>query len=174
MKQSIVVLQNFVHEFFLELLLLYLQHTIFSHELFAIPENRKVAILSNSVIWFEDDGYLYSRFKDEPFVQATREQMEDDMRIFLQFVGDKKVLIIAESHPRAESPAKNDRDFISEKLNQVTLAMAIMTPSAISRMVVNLFFLFKPPAFPMKMFQSVSDAKKWLQGVKSGPRLTVL
>ena len=101
--------------------------------------------------------------------------MDEDMQKFREFVGHRKVLIIAESHPNAESPPKEDRDFISERLTEVTLAMAILTPSAVSRMVVNLFFLFKPPSFPTKMFQSVSDAKQWLLNVKkSGPGMPVL
>jgi hypothetical protein len=138
-----------------------------------IPSNRKTCELTNSVIWFEDDGILYSRYKDASYVRSSREEMELDMKKFKAFVGEKKVLMLAESHPTAETPAKEDRDFVSDKLTDVTKAMAILTPSALSRMVVNLFFLFKPAAFPMKMFQSVSDAKKWLQTVNKGRPLPV-
>ncbi len=139
-----------------------------------IPTDKKTLELSNSVIWFEEDGILYSRYKDTPYQKSSREQMEEDMRRLRDFTGGKKVLMIAESHPHSETPAKEDRDYISDRLNEVVQAMAVLTPSAVSRMVVNLFFLFKPPSFPMKMFQSVSDAKSWLLTVKKkGPSLPV-
>jgi hypothetical protein len=139
-----------------------------------IPFDRPTCELLNSIIWFDDDGILYSRYKDMRFIQANRAQMETDMQKFKAFVGNKKVLMIAESHPNAESPAKEDRDYISERLTQVTKAMAILTPSALSRMVVNLFFLFKPPSFPTKMFQNVSEAKQWLQNVNHSRPLPVI
>jgi hypothetical protein len=139
-----------------------------------IPYGRETCELTNSVIWFDSDGILYSRHSEAPFVQASREQMEEDMKKFKAFVGDKKVLMIAESHPNAESPSREDRDYISDRLAEVTRAMAILTPSAVSRMVVNLFFLFKPANFPTKMFQNVSDAKQWLQSLNTGRPLPVL
>src|SRR5690349_8149423 len=114
-----------------------------------IPTDKKTIELSNSIIWFEDE-VLYSRYKDSPFINATRKQMDEDMRKFREFVGNKKVLMIAESHPHSESPPKEDREYISQSLTEVTQAMAILTPSAVSRMVVNLFFMFKPPSFPTK------------------------
>ncbi len=141
----------------------------------SIPADKKTLELTNSIIWFEDDGILYSRFADKPFVQATRKQMEEDLKKWREFVGHKKVLIITESHPNSESPAKEDREYISQALTEVAAGMAILTPSAVSRMVVNLFFLFKPAAFPTKMFQSVSEARHWLLNIrKKGPGVPVI
>jgi hypothetical protein len=127
-----------------------------------IPPDAKRLELSNSIIWFEDD-ILYSRPKPGPFVHQSREVMLEDVQKFKAFTGGKKVCMIVEGHPNSESPAKEDRDFIAEQLTDITKAMAVMTPSAVSRMVANLFFLFKPPAYPMKLFLDVSDAKAWLQ-----------
>lgn len=141
---------------------------------FHIPDDVKTCELTNSIVWFGEDGILYSRYKDAPYVTASRSQMEQEMKKFSGFIGNKKVFMIAESHPNAESPDRKDRDYISDCLSQVTAAMAILTPSALSRMVVNLFFLFKPASFPTKMFQSVSEAKQWLQGVKKGPSIPVI
>jgi hypothetical protein len=81
----------------------------------------------------------------------------------MEITAGKKMCMIIEGHPKAETPRKEDRDFIAEKLGEVTSAMAVLTPSPVSRMVANLFFLFKPAPYPMKMFVSVSEAKIWLQ-----------
>jgi hypothetical protein len=126
------------------------------------PTYIKTHELSNSIVWIED-GILFSKPKDGPYVHSTKEMMLEDLQKFKQITGGKKMCMIIEGHPQAETPKKEDRDFISEKLAEVTKAMAILTPSAVSRMVANLFFLFKPAQYPMKMFVSVSDAKMWLQ-----------
>ncbi|MCE3229042.1 MAG: hypothetical protein K0S32_3593 [Bacteroidetes bacterium] len=127
-----------------------------------IPTDIKTHELSNSIVWIEDD-ILFSKPKPGPFIHSTREIMLEDLHKFKQITGGKKMCMIIEGHPQAETPPKEDRDFISDKLSEVTKAMAILTPSAVSRMVANLFFLFKPAPYPMKMFVNVSDAKAWLQ-----------
>jgi hypothetical protein len=138
-----------------------------------IPDSIKTLELSNSIVWF-DDGILYSRYKEGAYVNASREKMEEDVVKLKEFVGNKKVLMIAESHPQAESPRREDRDYISERLSEIIQALAILTPSAVSRMVVNLFFLFKPDSFPTTMFQRVPEAKNWLQTIKkNGPVIPV-
>jgi hypothetical protein len=128
-----------------------------------IPPGVKTLELTNSIVWFDDKGILYSRPTPGPFVNATMQQMESDLHKLKDFTGGKKVFMIAETHPQAESPKKEDRDYIDEKLHELIKALAIITPNAVSRMVTNLFFLFKPPSFPTKMFVSVSDARKWLE-----------
>jgi len=134
-----------------------------------IPSDAKPVELINSVIWM-DNGILYSKPVQGKFTPPSREQMEQDMIKFRQVTNGKKVAMIVEAHPQTEQPLKEDRDFIAEKLSEVTEAMAILTPNAVTRMVANLFFLFKPAPFPTKMFVSVSDAKAWLQDLKKNPR----
>jgi hypothetical protein len=41
--------------------------------------------------------------------------------------------------------------------------MAIVTSSPLSRMMANLFFSFKPPQYPVKMFQNEKDATEWIR-----------
>ncbi len=134
-------------------------------QILQIPPGTKTTELTNSVIWLDND-ILYSKPVVGKYTRSTREQMEEDMIKFRKVIGDKKVLMIAEAHPQTEQPRKEDRDFISEKLAEVTLAMAILTPNAVSKMIANLFFLFKPAPFPTKMFLNVSDAKQWLKEIK--------
>jgi hypothetical protein len=140
-----------------------------------IPPNAKTVELSNSTIWFDEDGILNSRPKEGPPIVSTRMQMEDDMEKFQAISKGKKVLMLLEAHPRADTPPQEDRQYIAEKLAQVTRAMAILTPSAVSMMVTNVFFLLKPPPYPMKMFMSVSEARKWLVAIgRKGPQTPLL
>jgi hypothetical protein len=41
--------------------------------------------------------------------------------------------------------------------------MAVITSSPITKMLVNLFFGFKPPAYPLKMFLTEKDATNWVK-----------
>lgn len=121
------------------------------------------------------NGYLYSVPKPGPAVDQSREEMLKEVEKFKQITGGQKVNMIVEAHPHRESPRKEDREFIAQQLAEVTNAMAILTPSALSRMVANLFFLFNPAPYPVKMFVSESDAKEWLETVKKkGPGAPVI
>lgn len=139
-----------------------------------IPPDAKTLEMSNSIIWFED-GILYSKPKSPAYILVTREQMEEDVKKMRAFVGDQKVFMIAEAHPKTESPRKEDQDFIASEIGKLVKALAIITPNALSRMVANLFFLFKPPAYPVKMFVSVSDARHWLKtALKNGKNIPMI
>ena len=139
-----------------------------------VPSGVKTLLLKNSILWLEDD-ILFSRPAESEYVQLSRSQMEEDYNKLRAFVGPRKVCMLAETHPNAESPHREDRDYISERLHELITALAIITPNAVSRMVANLFFLFKPPAYPTKMFVNVSDAKKWLENCKKrGPATLTL
>jgi hypothetical protein len=126
-----------------------------------VPEGVKTLQLSNAIVWMKD-GILFSRPTTGEYVQLDRQEMDKEFHQLKNFIGSGKVCMLAETHPKAESPHKEDRDYISERLNDVIKALAIITPNALSRMVTNLFFVFKPPLFPTRMFINVSDAEKWL------------
>ena len=137
-----------------------------------IPYHAKTYELSNSVIWMED-GILYSSPKLSK-VKQTREVMLSDLEIFQHVTDGKKVPIIAEAHRNPDSPPKEDRDFIAEKLELVTEALALITTNEVNKIMANIFFLFKPARYPMKMFTNVEDARLWLKSEKVSGRLMSL
>jgi hypothetical protein len=127
-----------------------------------IPPGVKTLQMANSTIWFDDSGILYSRPSNGDYQIQSRAEMEKEVELMKTFTGNKKVLMIAEVHPKVEQARREDRDYISEQLENIIKALAIITPNAVSRMVTNLYFVFKPAPFPTKMFVNVIDAKKWL------------
>jgi hypothetical protein len=131
------------------------------------PSDAPCTELSSSIIWFDDTGILNSCPKEGLPIVSTRAQMEEDMKKFQEISKGKKMLLLIEAHPKADSPPPKDRDYIAEKLTLVTHAMAILTSSAASMMVSNVFFLLNPPAYPIKMFVSETEARKWLLSKKT-------
>lgn len=125
-----------------------------------IPADIKTFELSGSVIWFDEDGILYSVPK--PDIQPTIQEMEADITSFKTYTGNRKVCIIIESSSRSEVPNKEEREFIAKGLAEVVKAMAIITRTPLSKMIANLFFAFKPPPYPTKMFTDVVEAREWI------------
>ncbi len=132
-----------------------------------IPSNAKTYEMANSVIWLDEQGIMYSRPKETPYLRLTTDEFDLEIQKLREIIGHKKVKMILEAHPNSESPRKDERDHIAEQLASVTQAMALITNSAVSRMVANLFFLFKPAPYPMKMFFTAQEAKGWLDKVSS-------
>jgi hypothetical protein len=128
-----------------------------------IPENVKTIDWDASTIWFDEDGIMYSTPKPgivEP--ELSRSESLERMEEFKKITGHKKVCMILETNSHSKPPKKEDRDFISEQLSEITKAMAIISSSPLSRMIANLFFGLKPPAYPVKFFSSQKEAKEWI------------
>jgi hypothetical protein len=133
-----------------------------------IPDHAKVIEMSTSLIWLDDDGVLYSVPKPgvTPPDSLSREETLEEMRKFKEATGltnGKKACMILETNSNSKPPKKEDRDFIAEQLNDITKAMAVISSSPLSRMIANLFFGLKPPAYPVKFFSNEKDAKEWIQ-----------
>ncbi|MDP2387596.1 MAG: hypothetical protein Q8M29_14585 [Bacteroidota bacterium] len=129
-----------------------------------IPENTKTIDWQTSIMWFDDEGVLYSLPKPGvPEPELSREETLVQMEKFKKLIGNKKVCMILESNSNSKPPKKEDRDFIADQLNQVTKAMGIISTSPLSRMIANLFFGLKPPAYPVKFFSNEIDAKAWIK-----------
>jgi hypothetical protein len=93
----------------------------------------------------------------------TREETLAQMKDFKKIIGNKKVCMILETNANSKPPKKEDRDFIAEQLTDITKAMGIISSSPLSRMVANLFFGLKPPAYPVKFFSNEKEAKEWIK-----------
>jgi hypothetical protein len=129
-----------------------------------IPLDVKLIDWPTSTIWFDEDGVLYSIPKsgvDE--LNLTREESTALMNKFKKITGNKKVCMILETNKNSKTPKREDRDFVSEQLTEITKAMAIISTSPLSRMVANLFFGLKPPVYPVKFFSNEVDAKAWIK-----------
>lgn len=129
------------------------------------PENEQIIEWPTSIMWFDEDGILYSIPKPntQHLLPKTREESMKEMEAFRKVIGGKKTCMIAESNNSAQTPKKEDRDWIAKELDSMVKAMAIVSASPLSRMIANLFFGFKPPAYPVKFFNTMDEAKVWIK-----------
>lgn len=129
-----------------------------------IPTGVKTFEQPTSILWFDDDGVMYSKPKaDVPEPELSREETLKQMDAIKEFIGYKKVCMILETNSNSKPPKKEDRDFIADQLNEITRAMGIISSSPLSRMVANLFFGLKPPPYPVKFFSNEKEAKEWIK-----------
>ena len=129
--------------------------------LLEIPKEEKVYDLPSSTVWFDGSGILYSVSKPQSR-ERTIEEIHDETQKLRDIIGNRKVCIIVESAGRNQVIPKEQRDAIAEEMKSVTRALAIISPSPLSRMVANLFFSFRPPLYPMKLFSQPEEAREWI------------
>lgn len=128
-----------------------------------IPPGIKTYNFSNSTIWFDSDGIMYSVPKQPPSEDQSIEVIRKEMDELRAILGNKKVCMILESSNSTKPPRREMRDFIAAEIESVTKAMAFVTSSPLSRMIANLFFGLKPPTYPVRMFTDETEAHRWIK-----------
>lgn len=131
-----------------------------------IPKDAKTYELRSSIMWIDDDGIAFSSPRPDAPLTSTDEEINEDIERFLEITGGKKVCIVIEMASQGVPPPKAQRDLLEESLNKVVKALALVSTSPLSKMLANLFFSFKPPSYPTKMFTDVEEAKKWIKQYK--------
>jgi hypothetical protein len=127
-----------------------------------IPTGVQTHELPSSTLWIKD-GIVYSTPKVGDTREPTSEQMKEDMLSLKTFVGDEKICLVVEINPKSKPASKKERDAVAAEIASMVKAMAVITSSPITKMLVNLFFGFKPPAYPLKMFLTEKDATNWVK-----------
>lgn len=127
-----------------------------------IPTGAQTHELPSSILWIKD-GVVYSTPKIGDTREPTSEQMKEDMHSLKTFVGNEKICLVVEINPKSKPASKKERDAVAAEIASIVKAMAVITSSPITKMLVNLFFGFKPPAYPLKMFLTEKDATDWVK-----------
>ena len=124
------------------------------------PENTEVFEFPTSTMWFDDNGILCSIAKKVP--QQTIEEAKKTMEDLRKILGGKKICLLSDS---TDSPPLNKemRDYAAEVIPEIAKAIAIISRSAVGKMVANLFFSIKKQPYPVKMFSDEREAKEWLK-----------
>ncbi len=124
------------------------------------PENTEVFQFPTSTMWFDENGILCSIAKKVPrqTVEETKKTMEELRKI----TGGKKICLLSDSTDSAPLN-KELRDYLAEVIPEIAIAIAIISRSAVGKMVANLFFSIKKQPYPVKMFSDEMEAKEWLK-----------
>jgi len=124
------------------------------------PKNARVTEWDTSKLWFDEDGILCAVSK-KASVQ-TLEQARRNMEELKKLVGNKKVCMLADVSNSSES-TKAVRDYAAMELPKLIKAIAMISRSALGKMLANLFFSVKAQPYPVRMFNNEDEAKEWLK-----------
>ncbi|HXP52637.1 MAG TPA: STAS/SEC14 domain-containing protein [Bacteroidia bacterium] len=124
------------------------------------PTDVEVFDSKTGVSWFDKDGILYSISKKVPALS-----MEETTKLteeFKQMLKGKKVCMLVDVTNSSESN-KEARDYAAQELPKVVRAVAMVSKSAVGKMLANIFFKIKEQPYPVKMFNTVEEARQWLK-----------
>ena len=111
-------------------------------------------------MWFDEYGILCSVSKKAP--PPTLEEVKKSMEDFKELIGGKKVCLLADVTHSTES-TKETRDYAAAEFPKLIKAIAMISDSALGKMLANLFFSIKSQPYPTKMFNNEKEAKEWLK-----------
>ena len=125
------------------------------------PKNVKVFDTVSSTYWFDESGILCSISKKTELLslEESKQLVED----FLKIIGNKKVCMLADVTNSSET-TREVRDYAAKELPKFIKAIAMISKSALGRMLANLFLTIKEQPYPTKMFNDEAEAKEWLKG----------
>jgi hypothetical protein len=124
------------------------------------PEHTKVIEFPTATMWFDDHGILCSVSKKAP--QQTVEEAKIMMEEFIKLTGGNKVCLLSDNTNSAPIN-KELRDYYGVVIPKVAKAVAVISRSAVGKMVANLFFSIKKQPYPVKIFNVETEAKEWLK-----------
>ncbi len=124
------------------------------------PENAKIMEWPTSTSWFDEEGILCSISKKAP--RQTLEETRQSVEEFKKITGNKKVCMLADVTNSTET-TKEVRDYAAEELPKMIKAIAMLSKSALGKMLANLFFSVKSQPYPVKMFTDEQEARTWLR-----------
>ena len=125
-----------------------------------IPKNIEVIELPTTIIWFNEDGICctVSKKHSPQSLDEIKKYVED----FKKILNGRKVCLLLDITNNTPSN-KEVRDYISVEMPKLVKAIALVSKSALGKMIANLFFNFKPQPYPTKMFSDEAAAKEWLK-----------
>lgn len=123
------------------------------------PADKELFETEISTYWLGDDGILYSISKPP---KRTIENTSANFAMVRKISGNKKIPHLTYLGMSAK-PDKATRDFVAQELPKVYTAMAIVSASALGKIVMNIIFSMNAPTIPMKTFSNDADAKEWLK-----------
>ena len=124
------------------------------------PKNAQLMDTKTGTSWFDENGILYSISK-----KSGPLSMEETMKItedFKKMLNGKKVCMLVDVTNSNETD-RETREYAAQEFPKITKAIAMVSKSALGKMLANLFFTIKEQPFPTKMFNTEAEAKERLK-----------
>ncbi len=125
-----------------------------------IPDNANLTEWPTSTTWYDESGILYSVYKKGG--QRSLEETKATIESLKKMLSGKKVCILADVTHSSQS-SREIRSYAEEELPKFIKAIAMVSDSALGKMLANLFLTIKSHPYPTKMFNTEEEAREWLK-----------
>lgn len=110
-------------------------------------------------IWLSEDGIIIN-------LGARASQSREEVARYMEHIrqvsaGKPRPLLIEISRLRVASKEVRD-EYDRQKADQLATAMALVTTSAVSKMIGNMLVGFNKSKIPFKLFTDAAKAREWL------------
>lgn len=126
----------------------------------SLPDNYNIVDTATSYYWYDEDGILCTINKKTAPLPV--EEIEKVFYDFIAATGDQKVCMLMDVTHSPHS-TKETRQFAARELPRILKALAMVSRSAMGRVLANMFLAIMRPPYPVKMFSNEHDAKDWLR-----------
>lgn len=111
-----------------------------------------------AILKFGDDGILY--FESKPVDRNIENAKELTCLLTKILEGHRAYVLVDATYSKAMT--KEARDYLFKKLPDYYKAVAVSSRTVLGAFVANIFIKINPPGYPIKIFTSQLDAKRWL------------
>lgn len=125
-----------------------------------IPLGIKTYELPTSIIWVESSGIVCSISKKIQRPQTVKE-ISEVIEVYKSFVGKNPRCLLSDV-THASATSREVRDYVATELPKFIKAVAMVSESALGKMMANIFFSLKYQPYPVKMFDDEKEARVWL------------
>ena len=124
----------------------------------------KVIETGTSTLWRREDGIVHCVFQRGTALDL--EEARRQMATIRELTGGQKapMLVDITLATSADGPARDY--FASEAAAAVTVGLAFIVGSAVSRVLGAFFVGLNKPPYPVKLFTDEAAAVEWLRGLK--------
>ena len=125
-----------------------------------IPEHASVVEYPAFRLWREESGIVCVISKK--VTVRAEEVVSASIGSLRRMLGNEKVCMLIDVTQASEtSPAV--RTLAAEELPHMVKAIAVVSASALGKMVATLFFNLKSQPYPVKIFNNEGEARAWLK-----------
>lgn len=106
------------------------------------------------------DRIVYGRFHDG--AEVTLSDAKENIAVTARLTRGRRALLMIDLRPCRSQSSEARNYFAGPEATQVSLAVALIIGSPISRVIGNFFLGFNRPEVPTRLFTSENEAEGWL------------
>jgi hypothetical protein len=114
----------------------------------------------SSHLWLDENGILI--FVHKPVPAHELKDALENIRLIKQLLQGKTRPVLADMSAVKSMTREAREEYAKAGVDSLVTAIGMITRSSMGRIVANFFLTFNKPAVPIRLFNHLETAKKWL------------